>query len=261
MNNFLKCLKQDINRGIFSLTFLCSVVFMILLLWGSCISEYILGFNSNMGDVMYYYWVAHWQGFSIITLIVSSIGSIMLCAEFNTKYIRYIVIRSSSHDYSLSKSIACVFIGAFAVMLSEIVFIATLNLFSPIAIPNNPVRIGLENIEPFGIFLKEGKYYTYLAVQILLITVKSAVFASISVMCAAFTSNIFMSLSIPVTFYYFLIVISRFIPTLDINRFFKGEYFKTPQTSILFTVSISLMIIFIISGLSVCKIKRRLQNE
>lgn len=261
MNGIKNTLFSILCRYLLSWSFIiCSLIITLSLLF-SCSSE--MGLNPYGQDVLYLYWVAHWQGFNLVSIIIATYGSISFCNDWNSRFSRYIALRIGARNYSISQAISCIVIGISPVILGEILFIIALRSHNPLCNPFHSTLASRAAVLPYGLLLSQGKFILYLICNIIISTCRCAFFSSIGLLISAIYNNIFLTLASPLIVYFtstgFLIT-PRIPNVLNIYAILEGICFTTPGTSLSYSIMVCTILCYVISRFSVSMITRRLND-
>lgn len=263
MPYFKNNLCNEMLRLFTSPAFYIGIIAIVISLFLSCITE-ITTIGHEREDVLYYFWVAHWQGFQLMLLVVASLGAVNYCIDSKTKYDRYIILRSSRKSYVVSKLVACELTAVITTVLGEILFILLLLTFLPLSSPSSPTFESRAALSPYGIFLQSGQHVLYLTAFIVMLFFRSCMFSMFSLMTAVKTRNVFVTLSIPVILYYVVIGLAhnRWIPPwLNLFAIFEGVVFDQSVMSLAYSITACTVLILSFMAVSYCMIEKRLLNE
>jgi len=143
--------------------------------------------------------------FSVVILILETLpyGTIF-CSDWENRYIRSIIMRTSPVNYAISK-ILCCFTGALlAGTLGRLLFIA---LFLPFVGSVNPMTNPLvinALAHPLGgqWVLANHHYFTWILIESLERSLQGCIYAIFSIFLSVKITNVFITLAMPVVAYY-----------------------------------------------------------
>lgn len=255
-------LCNEMIRIFTSIALYIGVVAIVISLFVSCSTE--IGTGRPGHDVLYYHWVAHWQGFELLTLIAASLGAVSYCIDSKTKYDRYIILRSTRKSYAASKVIACQLTAVIVTGLGELLFVLLLLTFLPLHNPASPTFESRASIFPYGVFLQTGHYILYLTAIIIMRIGRSCIFSILSLVIAIQTRSVFVTIAVPVTLYYLIVGMLNqpWLPAwLNLYAILEGTALTQPIESLIYSILACLIINLIFMVVSYYLIEKRMLNE
>lgn len=257
----IKSMRLDLSRIIKSWYFVISLI----ILWASLLysSSTEWGLDPRINDVLYYFWVAHFQSLSVVTVIISGFAAFLICSEIRSKYFYYAAIKTSKKRYAFSKCITNCFSGVIVTFFAEMLFIITLLPFMPLCRLDHPTLLNRIETLPFGFLLGQGDYLLYLFVEIVLVVCRSAVFASIALIVAVFSKNYLITVSsLLFTFFNMIFVthISGLPSIFNLSLIFDASSFRDTNLSFIYAIIFTFIICLLLGNLSYKKIIKDLSS-
>lgn len=263
MRCFFSVLVQDLRRTVLSRLFLASVLGLAIVNVATLFDELqlILPDASNV-SVLYLEMLMGYRNFYMMFLLFSALpGSTLFCHDWDNRYIRFSVMRSSKSIYAASKALTCFLSAVFTVVLAEwltvLLFSFRFKLYVPDGI-NGSFGVYQPLITPSGVPL-------YLTAAFLC---KGFCGGALSVFALWFSTkitNVLVTLAIPMLAYYLIQVICfaiRIVPSyLLIDNLTKALVIKGgPGTSLLYSLGIFVAFASLFGFLFVISCKRRISN-
>jgi len=151
--------------------------------------------------------------FSVVILILETLPyGTAFCSDWENRYIRPAIMRSSPIKYALSKVISC-FIGALlAGVLGRLLFAA---LLLPFVNPVNPstnsfVLSAMNHPQGAQWFLANHHYFTWILIESLERSLQGGIYATFAIFMSTKITNTFVTLAMPVIAYYMYLNIANF---------------------------------------------------
>lgn len=118
MKHFFCVLGQDLRRTVLSWTFLVAVLGLAFVNVVSLFDEYqLLTPNTS---VLYLEMLMGYRNFYMIFLLFAALpGTTLFCSDWDNRYIRFSVMRSTKNAYAAGKVIACFLSAILTVVLAE----------------------------------------------------------------------------------------------------------------------------------------------
>lgn len=255
----MKCLMQqlrsDFKRACISANFLLAILSTVLILLLSASLGLIHAYS------LYYISTLTNMSFTILSYIICTFPyATSFCVDWNTKYYRFICIRTGPTIYSISKVIASTVSGGLAVTLGYALFYIALGLKYPLA--NSADMINIHAQHGFSTLIYPNPLLYFIA-QLILHFCKAAFFCAIALFVSTYFINVFVvSFSPVLAFYFFSILINIFHPPVWINFriIYDSGAFQQPLHSIIYMIIFTLGVCVAINILIRNKIARRLQD-
>ncbi len=206
----IKVLRMDFCRMLVSWQFFVAVIGIAVVSTLNSLN-FISGANE---DIILIFASGDAPFFSIVILILETLPyGTAFCNDWENRYIRSIIMRSSPIKYAVSKVISC-FMGALlAGLLGRLLFAATafpfLNPVNPTT--NSFVSSALNHPEGAQWFLANGHYFTWILIESLERSLQGSIYATFSLFLSTKITNIFITLAMPVIAYYMYLNIANFI--------------------------------------------------
>lgn len=257
---FIYSLVNDLKRMVCSFKFVVSVLALSAITLFTLFDE-LRYMVPGETPITYIRMVMTFLDFNIVYLLFSAIPSaIVFYTDWENRYIRFSVIRSSKKIYAISKAVSCFLTAFLVVLISEWLLILLLSFRYPI---NNATY----NMD-FGIYQNLSNEYSvfgYFAIKIIFKSFCAGFLCVFALWLSTIITNIFVTLSAPLLFYYLIATLSSLfgVPSnLSIVNLSKGlvSIDNSPLLSIVFTLSIFgvLTIILIVAFVNSCR--RRIEN-
>lgn len=181
--------------------------------------------------------------------------------DWNTQFLRFHLVRSSTDGYTWSKVIT-VFTSSFlSVFLGFALTIALFSMHLPFA-DEQFYANGLSSFAAYA-FLANQSIFLFLAAQIFALSIGVAVWSVCALLISAYITNAFVALSAPVILYYVVInSIGRLLPIeLKMDRFMLGKYsIGNPLSTLMYTAMYCLLLAFIMGLAFNKKVRRRIDH-
>ncbi|CAH1215439.1 hypothetical protein PAECIP111893_03970 [Paenibacillus plantiphilus] len=260
MKRTVGILSMDLKRAFGSSGFLLAILGVWLIYYAGAGSEI-----EYAPDVLLLFkYSTQASGFNKIIILCCVLPyTISYCIDWNSKYMRPVVIRVGSFRYALSKIIACGLSSAMAVVVGIILFIVPFAIHIPLV---SPVA---GNFEAFatgtlgGELLLDGQYVSYFVVYIYLAALAGAFWAIVGLCASAFMPNKFVALFLPFIGLYVLNFITVEFPIwLQLNEVTNGDVIIGGTTFSL--IYATLLVGVLLAGVGLLFVKttaRRLSNE
>lgn len=263
MRNFMNMLNTDIYKAIKSWRFLAGVLGTVLVYLMVIKPEIKFG-----TDVLYYYRMSvQFIGvYHLMFILMCTIPySTSFCMDFNSKNIKYSVVRSSVSSYSWSKVLSCAIAGGLAVALGTIIFILCASFFRPLVDSTRGISESYLATTG-GELLSEGKYILYFSIYICLSFFKGFLWSVVGLLISAYIPNIFVALSSPfILAYAYRIIAAAFHIKFNVEGICNGNVGNFIGGSTLLTLAVGILKIIAITFLLGIafnrKVKRRIANE
>lgn len=263
MRNFMNMFNTDLYKAIKSWRFLAGVlgtVFVYLL-----IIKPEIGFGA---DVLYLYRISvEFIGvYHLMFILMCTIPySTSFCMDFNSKNIKYSVVRSSVSSYSWSKVLSCAIAGGLTIALGTLVFILCASFFRPLVDSTKGISEAYLATTG-GELLSQGKYILYFSIYIGLSFFKGFVWSVVGLLISAYIPNIFVALSSPfILAYVYRIIAASFHIKFNVEEICNGHVGNFIGGSTLLTLAVGILkiigITFLLGMAFNRKVKRRIANE
>jgi hypothetical protein len=260
MAQAFRILSIDLKRAIGSIGFILAVA-------GVCI-VYYAGARSEMRyapDILLLFkYSTEASGINKILILFCVLPyTTSFCSDWNSKYIRPVVVRIGSNKYAWSKIIVCALTSGISVAMGILLFVLPLMLRIPLV---SPAAGNYESFssEPLGGgLLLNGHYIAYYAMYIYLAFLAGAFWSVVGMGASAYISNKFVALFMPFIVLYMLGFISDKLPKwLQLINITNGDYLIGGTFTSLIYATLLVGVLLAGVGLLFSKtIKMRLANE
>lgn len=260
MKRFFCVLGQDLRRTILSWTFLAAVLGFAAINVATLFDEY--QFTSADTSILYLQMLMGYRDFYIVFLLFAALpGTTLFCSDWDNRYIRFSIMRSTKNTYAASKVIACFISAVLTILLAEWL---TVFIFS----------------FKFNLYVPENSYSSYGAYQAWITPEGTPLYLTATFLCKGFcagflsvtalwfstkVTNVFVTLATPMLAYYLIQVVgfaTRVLPSnLSIDNLTKAQVdVGGPTLSLLYTLGIFSVLAALFGFLFVKSCKRRISN-
>ena len=222
MKQFLFVLGQDLRRTLLSWKFLAAVLGLVAVDMFSLFDEY--RFFTSTTSILYFQLLLRYRDFYIVFLLFSALpGATLFCEDWDNRYIRFAVLRSSKSIYAISKVIACFFAAVLVVFLSGWLMVLILSgrfeWFSPNDLKNS--------YGDFQILITPERVFLYYSLAFLCRGFCGGFLSVVALWFSTKVTNMFVTLATPMLAYYLigtLSMASRIVPSnLLISHMTMGQ--------------------------------------
>lgn len=248
----------DLRRAFLSKGFLIGSIITFTALYLASLTE--IGHGS---EALYSFMYAFGYNNSdiLIRLAATFAYSSSFCFDLNTRMSNFIVIRTSTGKYAISKYISASLSGGISVCLGVFLFLIFLNTNVPIKIINT----GEYLLPAFKQLLIANNIKLYFLCVFLVIFMNGAFWSCLGMSISSFLPNKYIAYTSPfITAFVFIeLVVSLKLPpwlnivSIGICHFDFGGVYKT----LLITVGVFITLIAICSFIFIINVKRRIAND
>lgn len=208
MKLFFYTLTEDLKRLIFSKVFLWSLLAYILVSFVSLAQEA----GSFHGDtsIMYIRMIQEYLGLYVVYVLFAAIPCTpVFCIDWENRFYRYSVVRSSPNYYAVSKAIACFFSSFFFILIGEWLQIFILRCMNqPFTSPQFEDSLGI-----FNGFSRPDKILIYLLLTICLKGLNAGFLSVLALCVSSEIPNIFVALATPILSFQILSTVANALRT------------------------------------------------
>lgn len=260
MKPIVRVMFIDLQRAFGSISFFLAVVGVAIIYYAGARSE----INYAPDVLLLFKYSTEASGFHKLILLFCVLPyTISFCEDWNSNYIKAIVIRSGLRQYAISKMISCAFSAGISVWMGIALFIAPLMVNIPL------VSTTAGNYEAFatqtlaGEWLLEGRYLLYFAVYIYLASLAGAFWAVVGLCASAFIPNKFVALFIPFIGFYILVFFTYEFPVwLQLSKIANGDIgIAGTFPSLLYATLLFAVLFFLVGLLFMKMVARRLSHD
>ena len=258
MKVFCNTLICDLKRTFISLYFLTATIGLAFVKIITLFDE-APSFIPGETTIVYIYLIEQYLGFNIIYLLFAAIpGTILFCSDWDNRFIRFSVVRSSKMKYAISKVLACFTSGICVVFLAEWIMIAIFSFQFPLFDANF-------NHDVFASFATSDKIMLYFLVKSICKAFCAGFLCVFALWFSTKIINVFVALATPLLAYYFFntLSIALGIPAwLIIGNLSECNINinQDPVLSFLFPIVIFLISTMVFGFLFIRNCKRRIEN-
>lgn len=260
MSKIYNTLKMDISRSILTFKFICICFLIVIFLFIGAFSE----FKFSKDVVSLYRYSMEVSGFGYLIPLLSALPySSSFLDDYENKYFRNILIRSSIKDYAWSKIIMCSLSGGLSLLIGIGSFIFILSFKYPLVSQSSAnYEFFIENTVG-GVFLKGENPEIYFLICVFLMFLSGVLWSNVGLAISLLITNKFVTYCAPFVLYYFSNVILKIIlPSLQLNRIADGfVIIKNTFCSLMYALCVYLVLTFIICSFTEANIIRRLKND
>ncbi len=263
MRYFFSVLVQDLRRTILSRLFLAAMLGLAIVNVATLFDELqlVLSDTSNI-SILYLETLMGYRNFYMMFLLFAALpGSTLFCYDWNNRYIRFSVMRSSKNIYAASKAMACFLSAVLTVVLAEWLTVLLFSFRFKLYVPsdsNGSFGAYQTLITPSGAPL-------YLTAAFLCKGFCGGALSVFALWCSTKVTNVLVTLATPMLAYYLIQVICfaiRIVPSyLLIDNLTKALVIRGgPGTSLLYSLGIFAVFTSLFGFLFVISCKRRISN-
>lgn len=194
--DLIKNIKIDLQRAF------CNKLFLI----GLVAAQGVFYLNipwDNLGSlsVIYFVNLLIFGSFVQMLLICGAIPySTSYLSDWQSGYIKAIVIRTDLRSYLRSKVVVTAFSGFVTVALGKLIFVLTMRIFVPVVSEGRHELSSQYALE----HLAASHPYAYLAADAALYAMAAAAFAVLALLISSLTRNVFVTLASPMVMYFMM---------------------------------------------------------
>lgn len=260
MRLFFNNLRCDLYRTLFSLKFVFAVLGLSAVVIFTLLDEFSY-MPPGETSITYIRVVTDYLDFRIVYLLFAAIpGATLFCADWENRFIRFSVMRSSKRVYGASKAISCAISAFLVVFLSEWINILLFSLRYPVIDAQNDMNLG-----PYDAWNKPGLILLYFLVQIVFKAFCAAFLSVLALLISTKITNVFVTLAAPLLCYYLISTFTmaiRLPANFSIVSLSRGlvSVNNDPLLSSLYIVLIFLILTAVCTAAFVRSCRRRIEN-
>lgn len=258
MKTFFHTLRCDLKRAICSKRFAAaSTGLAIVTLFGLWVESKAI--RPGETTIVHIRMVLQYWQFDIVYLLFAAIpGATVFCADWENRFIRFSMPRSSKKIYGISKAISCFLSAVSVVGVSEWLIIGILSPFFPVCSLEDQMYAYSEFTAPEAFFLRFG-------IEILFKAFCAGCFAIFALWFSTKLTNTLVTLAMPVLVYYFVntfVNALRLPGFLSVSMLSKGRIYIGDSEVLtgLYIIGFFLLIAAVFAVLFVKSCKRRVEN-
>lgn len=196
MKVFAYTLYTDLKRLVFSKPFFGALLAYILVSFFTLAQE-APGFHDGT-SIMYVRMIQEYLGFYIVYVLFAAVSCApVFCVDWENRFYRYSVVRSSSNIYSVSKALSCFLSSFLFIFIAEWLQILILHCMNlPLTGPQFENNLGV-----FDVFSKPDKILIYFLLTILLKSLNASFLSVLALCVSSKIPNIFVALAAPILSY------------------------------------------------------------
>lgn len=224
--------------------------------------QYMLFTIHDKPTVFYMYYIHNAMGPYIVVFLCALPFASSFCTDWNNRYARYSVIRSSARSYGWAKVIVTAMTGFLAIFIGTALFLGILAIFLPVYDAGQPITRG-----PFQELLSGFGPLAYFAASILFDALGYGFLAVFALWVSTKITNVFVVMSSPIILYYGwqylcgaagLPDIAVFQHVMDIT--FLQKKIQDAGACMLYAGGYFLILILLFGVLFTAGVKRRMKN-
>lgn len=220
--------------------------------------------SGGVTSVLYLYEVGTYSNFWVLYLLFAAIPSATLfCADWENRYIRPCILRSSKKCYAVATAIACYLAAFLVVLIGDSVFLLLLHSRYPWILPENIEGLGIAD-SVYSPLMSGAGVYLYFLIRTLC-KAFCAAFTSVLALClSTVITNIFVTLAAPVIVFYIfenLLILLEMPASFQIGSIAKGHIAVGGLgTTVLYTAVLFTLCAAVFGQLFVSSVQRRVEN-
>ena len=200
--------------------------------------------------------------FKKILIIFASIPIVStFCQDWNSQYIRSVIIRVGSCKYILSKILVCHLVSFSVIFVGMLLFLLVMSFFSPLALHDVNYYVGWK---PFGSFLLNGQSVLYIVLNTFIFSFGISLCVVLGMTISAYIPNQFVAIVSPFIVGYLMEEFTYSMPAF-LNLFYLTRVqFDTGRgntITFLYYIVVFELLIAISGFLFAYQVKRRVSNE
>lgn len=260
MSRFLFVVLQDLRRTIISWTFVLAVLGLAFVNIVTLFDEY--QYTTQSTSILYLQMLMEYRDFYIIFLLFAALpGTTLFCSDWDNRYIRFSVMRSTKNQYAISKVIACFFSAVLTVILANWLTVALFSLRYPLYLPGDEMNA----YGAYQVFINEEWAWIYLMVSFLCKGFCAGFLSVMALWFSTIVTNVFVTLATPMLAYYLIQVVEYAITVVPFNWIITNLtnariQLGSPGVSLLYTLGIFLMFTVLFGFGFVQSCKWRIRN-
>lgn len=188
-------------------------------------------------SVLYLYEVETHADFWILSFLFAAIpGSVLFCSDWENRFIRFSIVRSSKINYGVATAAACFFSALLTVLIGEGLFILILRFCGPFVPESDVGSLGLSDTVYAGL-MNEPAILLFFLIRILMKAFCAAFTSTFALWLSTKITNVFVTLTSPIILFYLLEnlgVILKLPRQFQISTLAKGHVIV--GSSLLFTL-------------------------
>lgn len=260
MKRFFCVLKQDLRRTILSWVFLAAVLGLTFVNVLSLFDEYPL-FSKNT-SVLYLEMLMGYRDFYMVFLLFAALpGTTLFCSDWDNRYIRFSVMRSTKNAYATGKVIACFLSAILTVVLAEWLSVLVFSMQFDLYVPSDANK----SFGAYQVLITPTATPLYLTATFLC---KGFCAGALSVFALWFSTkvtNMFVTLAAPMLVYYLIQVVgysTKIVPSyLSVDNLTRALVdVGGPLLSLIYTMGVFTTLAVMFGFLFVRSCKRRISN-
>lgn len=260
MKQFLFVVAQDLRRTMISWTFLFAVLGLAFVNIVTLFDEY--QYTSSSTSILYLEMLMEYRDFYIVFLLFAALpGTTLFCSDWDNRYIRFSVMRSTKNKYAVSKVLTCFFSAVLTVVLGNWLTVALLSLRYPLYLPGDEMNA----YGAYQAFINEKWAWLYLMVSFLCKGFCAGFLSVMALWFSTIVTNVFVTLATPMLAYYLIQVVQYAIAIVPFH-FMIGNLTNariqlgSPGSSFLYTLGLFLVLTVLFGFGFVQSCKRRIRN-
>lgn len=193
-------LSSDLKRAFLSKNFLIAVLGVSILFLLPALGD----LRHSTQDVAYFFNMSSQIGrlANVLVIFCTLPFAWSFCNEWNTKYIRFSVIRRDVTAYSWSKIAACGISSGLSVVLGIVVFLFLSFLWGNPLVSTQSLNFETFSDSYFGVFLKSGEYLLYFFSFLWLYFLSGMFWGILGLCISGFLPNVFVVITAPFVLQY-----------------------------------------------------------
>lgn len=256
---YLQELRVDVNRAVFNVGFVLSVIGIFLMYAIAVIYEQSIGISTT--NALYYFSLAHnINSLESVTLVICAIPfATSFCTDWKYQFIRPNIMRAGLKCYCRTRVFTVALTSFFAMALGLMLILLCLCIQFPLYVSENA-----NTLFAYNQYVMDGKLLEYILSVIIMISIGSAFWSVFAIYISTYFTNVLVTLCTPIIGYYVLANASSVLklpPYLNLRILREnGLYLENPLLSLLLSVGVHILLIVVIGCLFTRNVRRRLSN-
>lgn len=260
MGRLLFVVLQDLRRTMISWTFLLAVLGLAFVNIITLFDEY--QYTTQSTSILYLLMLMEYRDFYIIFLLFAALpGTTLFCSDWDNRYIRFSVMRSTKNQYAVSKVVACFFSAVLTVILANLLTVVLFSFRYPLYLPGDEMNA----YGAYQVFINKEWAWLYLMVSFLCKGFCAGFLSVMALWFSTIVTNVFVTLAMPMLAYYLIQVVEYAITVVPFNFIITNLtnariQLGNPASSLLYTLGIFLLFTALFGVGFVQNCKRRIKN-
>ena len=248
MSGFLRALKIEVCRGVFSLRFLAALPLPLLFYLISGGDELLQLWDSPHVDVLHFaVFLSDVGRFSMMLILAACFPSAAsYCDDLSHQYLRCQLLRCGKRNYCAAKIATGAITGGLVTAGGLVLFLLVLWMHFPLVIPGSGLydsAVMAKSTQYFGELLAEGDHLGFFGVMVLACGLFGAVWGAVGIAISGLMPNPFVAMFAPFLLEKLLLMLP--VPSILVPRTILHGGFNLGgwRPSVLFSLGITVILI------------------